>query len=540
MATQDGNGVFILYTNDDNIRTNFSSPGNSDSMRWDSSNPPINMEMTGYFFKSSPSSDTVSCKIRGGRHTDSAPRDGCCYILQPPTNGGTFEYQIECPHPNNHDCSPSFAGNCLSMGAWRGYKAIVWNTTNNCVHWECWQDQGNNSSSPANQWVRVGWHTDCSGSCGNIDSPLLRPKGSTSQATFRIDENSGTQGKWLSIVQLVAGNSAPPPPPGPPSGGGGGTTPPGSTPGTGGSGPGTPGTGGSGPGTMPGGGGMPGGNTGEPSPTPNNPNPGDGGGGAGNDNGTGTGGGSAFASAGGGCAIAIAGNTRAVAGRCDTGGGTGTPDPSPGDGGGVGGATEPKPIVTVYKDLALLYNIRTDLFDNCTISGDPNITNFEQIYAVSPTAGVYRTLFQNSTTTFVGTKLHSSQSALFGKKIRKVTVTMKKSTAVALTGNLVCQIRDRNGNLMTEFDTIIDPATLTLNDVAYDFEHPENDYTLQAGDMILVAYADGGDTTNHVLLAAAETGADQFDGFNTVYAESASGLSYDIDQLQDFAASIFI
>lgn len=531
MALQDGNGVFLLYTNDGNIRTNYNDRGE----RNDLSNPPVNCEFTMYV--NGGGGDDCSAKHSGGRHSDSASCDGCCYIPACPDGGGSPRCRTECPHPSYGSCSGvTNENNCVSYtGTWRGLKLVVWNTTNNCRHWELWQDQGNSSSSPANQWVRLSHSTDCNG-YGQLDNcgggPLLRPRGSSSQFTWRCD--SGPNTKWKSAVGLVAGNSAPPS-----GGGGGGSTPPPTDPGTGGSGPGTPGTGGNGGGSMPGGNGNPGGNNGPPSPTPNNPNPGDGGGGAGNDNRTGTGG--AFASASGGCAIARAGNTVAQAGRCPgPGGGTGTPDPSPGDGGGVGGATEPKPIVTVYKDLAILYNIRTDLFDNCTISGDPNITNFEQIYSVSPVAGEYRTLFQNSTTTFVGTKLHSSQSALYNKKIRKVTVTMKKSTAVALTGNLVCQIRDRNGNLMTEFDTVIDPATLTLNDVAYDFEHPENDYALQAGDMILVAYADGGDTTNHVLLAAAETGADQFDGFNTVYAESASGLSYDIDQLQDFAAQIFI
>jgi hypothetical protein len=536
MANVGPNGVLALYSNDGNFQQNFGTPGNSSSMRWDSSNPPINMEMTGYFFKSSPSSDTTSMKIRGGRHTDSAPNDGCCYILQPPCEGGTFQYQIECPHPNNHDCNPDFAGSCLGIGAWRGYKAIVWNTAANCVHWECWEDKGNNSSAPANQWVRVGYATDCNGDCGNIGSQLLRPKGSTSQATFRIDENSGTQGKWLHIVQLVAGNSAPAPPTG------GGTTPPGTTPGTGGSGPGTPGTGGSGPGTTPGGNGTPptgggtpgtgtgGGNGGPVFQGPSGGGMGDGGGGAGNDFNTGTA--SAFAQ--GGCAIAIAGNTRAQAGNC---GGVGEGISNPGDG-GSGGATEGKPIITVYKDLSLLYNIRTDLFDNCTISGDPNIANYEEIYSVSPVEGEYLTVFQNSITMFVGVKLHASSSALYKKVIRKVSVTMKRSTAVALTGNVVMQIRDRNGNLMTEFDTSIDPATIPLNDTTLDFIHNENSYKLEAGDMIVLAYADGGDTTNHILVGHSP-GVDSFDGFNTVFVESASGLSYDVDQLADAAFKIF-
>lgn len=503
MANVGPNGILALYSNDGNFSTGFSENFQGDSHRFDHNNPPMNMEMTGYF-TGSGSSDTVSMKIRGGRHTDSAPNDGCCYIPQPPTNGGTFQYQIECPHPNNHDCNPDYAGNCLGIGGTpRGYKCVVWNTVNNCVHWEAWEDQG---SGVANQWVRVGYATDCSGSCGNIGSPLLRPKGSSSQATFRIDENNA-QGQYLHLVQLVPGNSS----------GGGGTSP-----GTGGSGPGTPGTGG---GTIPGGNGVP--TTGN---DPTYQGPANGGGGAGNDFNTGT----AYAYAQGGCAIASAGGTTVTAGRC---GGTGEGLANPGDG-GAAGATEAKPIITVYKDLSLLYNIRTDLFDNCTISGDPNITNYEQIYSVNPVEGEYLTLFQNSSTMMVGVKLHASSSALYKKVIRKVSVTMKRSTAVALTGNLKMEIRDRNGNIMTEFDTIIDPAAVALNDTTYEFLHNTNSYKLEAGDMILLSYADGGDTTNHILVAHSP-GVDSFDGFNTVFCESASGLSYDVDQLADAAFQIF-
>ena len=89
------------------------------------------------------------------------------------------------------------------------------------VHMEAWQDKGDNSgSTPTNQWEKVFSHDDSTGNCGNIDSPLFRPKGSTSQCTFRIDNNSGTTAKWLSIVEIQPGAPSPPPgppPPGPPS-----------------------------------------------------------------------------------------------------------------------------------------------------------------------------------------------------------------------------------------------------------------------------------------------------------------------------------
>lgn len=215
-AATDKFGTRMIYANNGNFLYNWEIPGNSDSMRWDHPNPPINMEMTGYFMKSSPSSDTVSCKIRGGKHTDGESEAGCCYIPQFPCTGGQMEFQIECPHPNNHDCSISGTrGTALSLAQWHGYKVVVWNTGSS-VNIEAYQDKGNNSgSSPINQWEKVFSHVDSTGSCGNIDNPLLRPKGSTSQCTFRIDSNSGTQGKWLSVVEIQPGGVQPGPGPGP-------------------------------------------------------------------------------------------------------------------------------------------------------------------------------------------------------------------------------------------------------------------------------------------------------------------------------------
>ena len=220
-AANDKYGVRMIYANSGNFHyeDEWEIPSDSSSMRWDYTNPPLNAEMTCYFMKSSPSSDTISCKIRGGRHTDSAPNDGCCYIPQFPCEGGTMQFQIECPHPNNHDCSTSgIDGTSLSMSSWHGYKVAWWNNGTTSVHMEAWQDKGNNSgSTPVNQWEKVQEHNDTNGSCGNIDNPLFRPKGSTSQCTFRIDENSGTDYKWLSIVEIQPGGTTPPPPgPGPP------------------------------------------------------------------------------------------------------------------------------------------------------------------------------------------------------------------------------------------------------------------------------------------------------------------------------------
>lgn len=220
-AASDKFGVRMIYPNNGGFHyeNEWEIPSDSSSMRWDFSNPPLNAEATCYFFKSSPSSDTISCKLRGGKHNDDNNEDGCCYIPQFPCTGGSMEFQIECPHPDNHNCSVSgINGSSLSMSSWHGYKVMWWNIGSppTTVHMEAWQDKADNSGgTPVNQWEKVQVHEDSSGNCGNIDNPLFRPKGSTSQYTFRIDENSGTDYKWLSIVEIQPGGVVPGPGPGP-------------------------------------------------------------------------------------------------------------------------------------------------------------------------------------------------------------------------------------------------------------------------------------------------------------------------------------
>jgi hypothetical protein len=486
MAEFDGNGVRYLYANNGNFVTDFNDRG----ARNDFSNPPINMEATGFF---QGSNDDIAPKIRGGRHSDSASCDGCCYIPGFRGSGGVH-YRVECPHPSYHDCSgQDVGGGPGSFGSMRGAKVVVWNTSNNCVHIELWQSADGNA--PGN-WTKVFQDEDCSGKCGMGcgGGPLLRPRSDSNQFTWRNDGNPSK--KWLTLVEIQPGVSGP----------------------TGG----TP---------VPGGGGVP------PSNDPNG-GMGDGGGGGGNDDNTGSGGG-ASAFAGKGCAIATAGGNTVQAGTC---GGTGE-DLLPGVGTGEGsGATEPKPLVTVFKDVGLLYNIRVDLEDNCSVQGDPNVTDFQEIYNVSPIEGEYISLFQNSTTSFYGVKLHSSQSVLYKKKIRKVAVTLKRDNPDAVVlgpeDGLKMEIRDIMGNVVYEFEDTYDPATIELADTQYEFEALDNTHKLEAGDMILLSYTSGGDTGNHIKVAHSP-GQDSIDGFNTVYVESASGISYDVDQLADAAFVIY-
>lgn len=478
-------GVRQIYANNGNFVYDFNDRG----ARNDFSNPPINMEATGYF---SGTNDDISPKLRGGRHSDSASCDGCCYIPAFRGSGG-IHYRVECPHPDYHDCSGStVGGGPSSFSGMHGAKAIVWNTSNNCVHLELWQTDGD--GAPGN-WRKVFEDEDCSGKCGMGcgGGPLLRPRGSSSQFTWRNDGNP--QKKWIHLVEIQPGVS------------GGGT--------------GTP---------------IGGGGGGTPAPDGNG-NMGDGGGGGGNDNNTGSG---TFAFAGKGCAVASAGGNTVQAGIC---GGTGE-DILPGTGTDAGIAEEPKPLVTVFKDVGLLYNVRVDLFDNCTVTGDPNVTDFKEIYNVSAIQNEYKSLFQNSTTAYVGVKLHSSQSVLYNKRIRKVAVTLNRANPdpVTLAGEIKMEIRDIMGNVIYEFedgDFPLDPATVTLDeDTVYSAEGLDNTHKMQAGDSIMLSYANGGDTANHIKIAHAPE--EQVDGFNSVYCESASGISFDVDQLADFAAVIYI
>lgn len=497
MVEFDGNGVRLLYANNGAFTT-FDGASNGGT-RWDCQNPPLNAEFTGYF--QGGSSDDMACKGRGGRHSSSDSCQGCCYIPACETGGGQPGYRTECPHdagPTYGDAECTIHASCQSFSSFKGMKWVVWNTASNCVHWELWQDTTGNV--PGN-WVKLASRDDCSGdarlsgNCGG--GPLLKPRGGSNVFTFRAD--GGPTVKWLSAVEIQPGGAP------------------------------APGTPGPAPAPIPGGTGTP------PSTDPNAPG-GDGGGGGGNDNNTGTGGG-ASAFAGKGCAIATAGGTTVTAGKC---GGTGE-DLLPGPGSGntpAGGATEPKPFVTVFKDCALLYNIRTDLFDNCTISGTVT-DNFKQVYQVSPIQNEYILMFGNSTTRFYGVKLHSSKSSLYKKRIRKLDVVLnRENPGATLSGDIVAEIRDIMGNVIYEFEDTVDAATVNLGeDVTVSFEGTDNTHQLMEGDMIVIHY-DGGDSTNYIKVAHAP-GQDSIDGFNTVFCESQSGISWDVDQLADGAFTLY-
>lgn len=256
---------------------------------------------------------------------------------------------------------------------------------------------------------------------------------------------------------------------------------------------------------------------------------GDGGGGAGNDYSTGT----AQAFAGNGCAIATAGGVTATAGICRDAG-TGS-DITAGNT-SQGPTGEEPPIITVYKDLGVAWNVRIDSGDGCGISGTTNNSPYVQIYQASGSGDDdYINLFSNGITE-TGAKVHAKKSVLYDKILRKVTVLLKRSSGT-LTGNIYCIIRDREGNLMTTFDTTVNPAGVpTAADQSYDFEHPSNTYKMRAGDSVLIQYTEG-NTSDHIKVKH-QLEADVADGFNTIHIRKV-GLTYETHELEDFAATIY-
>ena len=447
--------------------------------------------------------DEMTLYGRGGRHTDGCACCGFAYKMGFRSNGNV-RLAKESWHVN-YDWPSEQNGPSLSPGNYPGVAHTIFNVNDN-KHVRCqgWVDPGGN-----NQWQKVIDFTDSGsgsggGHCGTSETQPGTWGGPN--VVFRCDDfgynfrNMTAREIGISSNSGLGQNS--------PSGGypmGSGTPYGSTTPPTGNGCNTSPGT--DYPGT--------GGNTG--------------GGGAGNDSQTGTGGTFAYQ----GCACA---NGNCVGSCGGTGGGTSTPSgPAPvTEGGAPSTATEPAPLITVYKDLGLFWNIRVDLEDNCNVSGNANVASYIEVYTAAAAAGVYQQLFSNGHIK-AGCKVRSEDSSLWRERIRKVSVTMKKSSTASITGNVGCEIRDRNGNLYHTFDTTITAATIALNDTVYDFVSNNNEYRLESGDMILLTY-EGGNTSDHVLVAHANT--DVTDGFDTAYVRSTNGTNYEVIQVEDFAASI--
>jgi hypothetical protein len=455
-----------------------------------------NIEMK-IHFDGDTGDDEMTLYGRGGRHNDNCACCGFAYKMGFRSRGDvrmgkeTWHVHYDYGNTNSGSSLLSYSGVCFCL----------FNVNNN-QHVRCqgWVDRNNNNTwNKVYDWTDSGFGTGGS-HCGTSDDQPGTWGGP--YATFRCDDfDYDFKNMSVREIGLTVGNQSGTSMPG----GGGGS----SYPLTGNSPPGTGGT--TAPGTT----------------YPGMGSVGSGGGGAGDDLLTGTGG--TYAS--GGCAC----TNGTCVGTCG-GTGQGTVPVGGAEGQAPSSATEPVPLITVYKDLGLFWNIRVDLDDNCNISGNANVPDYEEIYLVQPVSQVYQQLFSNGHIK-AGCKLRSENSVLWRERIRKVTVIMKKSTTSALSGMIKCEIRDRNGKLYHTFTTEIDAAAVDVNDTAYDFISNNNEYRMETGDMILLWY-EGGNSTNHILVAHNNT--DALDGFDTAYVRSVNGTNYQVVQTEDFSASISV
>ena len=161
--------------------------------------------MVGYFTMSG-GDDDVAAKLLGGRHTDSAPYEGCVYDPAIQTDNGQPRLRAECPHPDyTGNLDLDFSKQGISYhGKWVGTMAVAIQEQNG-VRIQMFQDQGDNEVRPANQWVKVLEFFDDGTKVSGIEGAdrfPIRELPNNAQNTWRIDESPGLQEKWLAIAEI--------------------------------------------------------------------------------------------------------------------------------------------------------------------------------------------------------------------------------------------------------------------------------------------------------------------------------------------------
>jgi hypothetical protein len=200
-----------------------------------------------------------------------------------------------------------------------------------------------------------------------------------------------------------------------------------------------------------------------------------------------------------------------------------------------------KPLVTVYADLGLLYNIVLDSESPCDV-GSPFKIDYRQVYNTSGAEEKEIKMFNSGGGVIrAGAKAHSSASILVNKIIRKVAVPLRRF-GNPTTGFLGMEIRDKNGNLMHTFDTTIDPAIIPIGGFSgYEFVSDGNKHRFQPGDMLLLTYANATDSNGSNCIILKSTEKDEIDGFDTIEViQQYQGSLYKVDQAKDFIATIFV
>lgn len=197
-------GVTVPFKVKGEWKYNFSKNARDGGARYNGPAAGTSFVMVGYFTGTS-GSDDVSAKLLGGRHTDSAPYDGCCYDPSVSVDSGRVRMRCECPHPTySRNLDLDFTQQGVSIhNRWVGFMAVALQEIEG-VRIQIWQDQGDNSNAPANQWVKIMDHLNkgpISGLSGGNRFPI-RELVSSAANTWRIDETPGLDAKWLAISEI--------------------------------------------------------------------------------------------------------------------------------------------------------------------------------------------------------------------------------------------------------------------------------------------------------------------------------------------------
>jgi hypothetical protein len=204
-------GITVPFKIKGEWKYNFEEDRRDGGARYNGPAAGTSVVMVGYFTMDG-GSDDVSAKLLGGRHTSSNTMMGTCYDLGIETNTGRPRLRVECPH---HDMSDNLTGSVSEqgsdfMGKWVGMMAAAIQEPDG-VRVQYWQDQGNNESTPTNQWKLLYEYFDTGqnkpGEADDSRFPLrdLNHTDGTAQNTWRIDESPGLQAKWLAVAEIDVG-----------------------------------------------------------------------------------------------------------------------------------------------------------------------------------------------------------------------------------------------------------------------------------------------------------------------------------------------
>ena len=211
-----------------------------------------------------------------------------------------------------------------------------------------------------------------------------------------------------------------------------------------------------------------------------------------------------------------------------------------------------RPLVTVYKDLGIMWNIVLDSSSACDAS-NPFVIDYRQIYSASGVDTQEIKLFNKSGGIIrAGAKARSTLSVLTNKVIRKVTVPLRKF-GNPTTGIVVMEIRNKDGGLMHTFPNASfgiggsypnggDPAAISTGAFGptYTFTSDGNTHQMATGDMLVLSYANGTDADANNCIILKSTDKDEIDGFDTIEVKQSFGATtYVSNQEKDFIAGIF-